>query len=72
MKKKRYILLSRVKSKYDECFRYYYKLFDNYFDLQRHLSKFWYIEKNNYTIFVETDIKKDYSLNDTKKDVFYE
>ena len=60
--KKRYILLSRTKSKYEDYYRYHYKLFENYFDLQRHLLSYWYIDKNDYIIFEETNIKKDYSI----------
>ena len=68
--KKRYVLLSRTKSKYEDFYRWHFKLFDSYFDLQRHLLNFWYIEKNEYIIFEETDIKRDYSLNNTKKERF--
>lgn len=64
---KKYILLSRTKSKYEDFYRYHYKLFDNYFELQKHLQNFWYIEKNEYIVFEETNIKKDYSLNAVKK-----
>ena len=67
MIKKRYILYTRTKSKYDDYYRFNFKLFDNYFELQKHLQFFWYIDKNDYTIFEETDLKKDYSLNDIKK-----
>lgn len=44
-----------------------YILFDNYFELQKHLLNFWYVEKNNYRIFEETDLTKDYSLGRVKK-----
>ena len=64
---KRYILLIRTKSKYDDFFKYSYKLFDTYYDLQKHLNKFWWVERNNYSIFVETDLTRDYSLNGTKE-----
>lgn len=67
MKKKRYILLTRTRSKYEDFYRYHFKLFDNYFELQKHLLNFWYIEKNNYRIFEETDLTKDYSLGRVKK-----
>ena len=69
---KKYILLSRTKSKYEDFYRYHYTLFENYFDLQKHLSKFWWIEKNNYIVFIETDIKKDFSLCNVKKRSLYE
>ena len=64
---KRYILVTKTQSRYDTFYRYHYKLFDNYLDLQKHLLKFWYIGNNDYTVFEETDIKKDYSLNEKKK-----
>lgn len=69
---KKYILLSRTKSKYEDFYRYHYTLFENYFDLQKHLSKFWWIEKNNYIVFIETNIKKDFSLCNVKKRSLYE
>ena len=65
---KRYILLIRTKdSKYDDYYRYNYKLFENYFELQKHLQNFWFIEKNNYVIFKETELERDYSCCDIKK-----
>ena len=65
---KRYILLIRTKdSKYDDYYRYNYKLFENYFELQKHLHNFWFIEKNNYVIFEETELERDYSCCDIKK-----
>lgn len=67
---KRYILLSRTKSKYEDFYRYHYKLFENYFELQKHLLKFWWIEKNDYRIFEETSLTRDYSINDVKKERF--
>ena len=65
--KKKYVLFTKTKSKYGDYCRYHFKLFDNYFELQKHLMHFWYIDKNSYIIFEETDLKKDYSLNDVKK-----
>lgn len=70
--KKRYILMTRTKSKYEDYYRINFKLFEDYFQLQKHLMHFWYMEKNTYTIFEETDITKDYSLNDVKKGLEYE
>lgn len=67
MEKKKYILLTRTKSKYEDFYRYHFKLFENYFELQKHLQCFWYIEKSNYKIFEETTLSKDYSLNDIKR-----
>lgn len=67
---KRYILLSRAKSKYEDFYRYHYKLFENYFELQKHLLKFWWIEKNDYRIFEETSLTRDYSINHIKKERF--
>lgn len=65
---KRYILYTRERdNKYEDYYRYNFKLFENYFDLQKHLQKFWFIEKNNYVIFEETDIEKDYSCCNIKK-----
>ena len=53
--KKRYILMTITKSKYDGYNMQHYKLFDNYIDLQHHLSKFW--RHNNFIIFEETGEK---------------
>ena len=66
--KKTYILLIREKDRrYEDMFRYYYKYFDDYFSLQKHLKKFWYIEESSYIVYEETDIKRDYSLNNIIK-----
>ena len=65
---KKYILLIKQKDKkYEDFYKMYYKLFDSYYELQKHLQNFWFIEKNNYIIFEETDLTKDYSCNDVKK-----
>lgn len=65
---KRYILYTRIKdSKYVGYYRYAFKLFNNYLELQRHLKNFWFIEKNNYVIFEETSIKRDFSCSDKKE-----
>lgn len=67
---KRYILYTREKdNKYENYYRFNFKLFENYFDLQKHLQKFWFIEKNNYVIFEETNIEKDYSCCDIKRGI---
>ena len=50
--KKRYVLLTKTLSKYDGMERYNYKLFNDYFELQRHLQNYWFVEKNRYVIFV--------------------
>lgn len=64
---KRYILMTIEKDfKYEGFGRYYYKLFDNYLELQKHLYKFGFIEKNKYIVFEETNLKKDSSLSDVK------
>lgn len=67
--KKRYVLLTKTLSKYDGMERYNYKLFNDYFELQRHLQNYWFVEKNRYVIFEETDFKKDYSINDVKRGI---
>ena len=65
---KRYILYSRIKdSKYEDYYRYAFKMFDNYNELQKHLNNFWFVEKNNYWIFEETDLERDYSYSDIKR-----
>ena len=64
---KRYVLLTKTKSKYDDFYQYHYKMFENYFDLQKHLMKFWYIPERDYIVFVESKIKKDFSTTDLKK-----
>lgn len=67
---KRYILYTRERdNKYENYYRYNFKLFENYFDLQKHLQKYWFIEKNNYVIFEETNIEKDYSCCEIKRGV---
>lgn len=67
---KRYILYTRQKdNKYEDYYRFNFKLFENYFDLQKHLQKFWFIEKNNYVIFEETNIEKDYSCCAIKRGI---
>jgi len=67
MEKKKYILLTRTRSKYEDFYRYHFKLFENYFELQKHLQNFWYMKKNTYKIFEETSLSKDYSINDVKR-----
>lgn len=67
MEKKKYILLTRTRSKYEDFYRYHFRLFENYFELQKHLHHFWYMEKNTYKIFEESELTKDYSLNDIKR-----
>lgn len=64
---KRYILLIKNFSKYDGFVKYSFKLFDTYFDLQKHLCKFWFVNKTEYSIFEETNLTRDYSLNNIKK-----
>lgn len=60
--KKRYVLLTRTKSKYEDMYRYHYKLFNDYLELQKHLQDYWFINKNEYIVFEETEFKKDYLL----------
>jgi hypothetical protein len=67
--KKRYVLYTRTKSKYEDFYRYHFKIFNDYFELQKHLMHYWYINKNDYTIFEETNLVKDYSLNDIKRGI---
>ena len=71
MKNKKYVLMTIEKDyKYEGFVRHHFKLFESYFDLQKHLQNFWYIEKNKYMVFEETDFKKDYSLAPVKKEGF--
>lgn len=68
MKNKRYILMTIEKDfRYDGFVRHHFKLFESYFELQKHLQKYWFIESNKYRVFEETTISKDYSINDVKK-----
>ena len=60
MKEKKYVLMTIEKSNYDGYSRHFYRLFETYRELQKHLSKFQNIP--NYIIFEETRIKKDKSL----------
>ena len=73
MKEKRYILMTIEKSNYDNFERCFYRLFDSYKELQKHLLKFYNTPK--YIIFEETNIKKDKSFKISKNSVgndFYE
>ena len=66
---KKYILMTIEKDLKHEGFeRHHFKLFENYFELQKHLKIFWFMKKVSYKIFEETNLKKDYSLSDVKKD----
>ena len=65
--KKKYVLCTKTKSKYEDFYRYHFKLFNDYFELQKHLQCFWFINKNEYIIFEETDLTKDYSINNVKR-----
>ena len=65
---KSYILMIKENDKkYEGYFKYHYKFFENYFELQKHLMNFWFIEKNMYKIYEETDLTKDYSTNGVKR-----
>ena len=66
---KRYILLIEEQSKYEDFKRYHYRLFNSYLELQKHLSQFWWIEKN-YRIFEETKLTRDYSINTAIKELY--
>ena len=69
MKNKKYVLMTiEGNLKYEGFVRNHFKLFDSYLELQKHLQNFWFINKDAYIIFEETKIKKDYSINDVKKD----
>lgn len=57
MKEKRYILMTIEKSNYDGYARYFYRLFETYRELQKHLLKFQSMP--SYIVFEETNIKKD-------------
>lgn len=63
---KKYILLTKTESKYEGFCRYHFKLFENYFELQKHLVKFWYMNNNDYVVFEESNIKEDKSLFNQK------
>ena len=58
--KKKYILMTITKSKYDGFERQHFKVFNNYIDLQHHLAKFW--KCNNFIVFEETNINRDSSI----------
>lgn len=60
---KGYILMTIERSKYNEFLRYHYTYFENYYELQKHLNSFWNVNKNDYVVFEETNIYKDYSTN---------
>ena len=69
MKNKKYVLMTiEGNLKYEYFVRNHFKLFDSYLELQKHLQKFWFINKDEYIIFKKTKIKKDNSINDVKKD----
>ena len=65
MKEKRYILMTIEKSNYDGYARHFYRLFDNYKELQKHLLKFQ--NTPSYIVFEETNIRKDNSFRITHK-----
>jgi hypothetical protein len=65
MKEKRYILMTIEESNYDNFERYFYKIFNNYKELQYHLIKFNNTPK--YVIFEETNLKKDNSFKIYKR-----
>ena len=65
MKEKRYILMTIEKSNYDSFERYFYRIFNNYKELQQHLIKFNNVPK--YIIFEETNLKKDKSFKIDKR-----
>ena len=68
MKNKRYVLMTIERDlKYEGFVRQHFKLFENYFELQKHLQHFWYMNSKQYRIFEETSLTKDYSLSDVKK-----
>lgn len=60
---KGYVLMTIERSKYDDYFKCHYTYFENYYELQKHLNEFWNINKNDYIVFEETNIQKDYSTN---------
>ena len=66
----RYVLMTSKVSKYDGFMKNNFRLFDTYYDLQKFLAKYWFVEKNKYYIFVETELSRDYSTNDIKKEVY--
>ena len=48
MKNKKYVLMTIEEDYMNEGFvKHHFKLFDNHFELQKHLKNFWYIEKIN-------------------------
>lgn len=53
---KKYILMTIEKSNYDDYSRYFYRLFNNYKELQQHLLKFHNTPR--YIIFEETNQKE--------------
>ena len=59
---KKYILMTRTISKYEGFYRYHYKYFDSYLELQRHLLRFPHVESNDFIVFEETNIKLDKKL----------
>lgn len=67
---KKYILMVRENSKYEDFYKYHFKLFENYRELQKHLLKFW--NEPYYTVFEETNIRKDKDFKFTNKRRYYE
>ena len=57
--KERYVLMCYYNfNKYEGFTKYTLRLFDNFNELQDFLKKYSFVEKNQYIIFKETDIKK--------------
>lgn len=59
MKNKKYVLMTIEKDyKYEGFVRHHFKLFDSYFELQKHLQNFWYIEKIDIWYLKKQILKK--------------
>lgn len=73
MKEKKYILMTIEKSNYDGYSRYFYRLFETYRELQKHLLKFQSMP--SYIVFEETNVKKDKAFKTSDRNYgsgFYE
>lgn len=54
----KYIIEYKTKSKYEGFGKIYYMAFDSYYELQKHLLRYRFVNKNDYIVYRETKIKR--------------
>lgn len=68
---KKYVLLVKNISKYEDFNRLHFKYFEDYLSLQKHLLRFKYMPRNTYIIFEETNIKIEHPIMDNLEKTYY-